>query len=249
MADVKRARFLPTAFGQSRTYSIPQQRVPKGNRKPIEVCCYCCGDERQNRKSLKPEDMIACAECGLCAHGSCLQMSTSLFDTVKRLRWQCLNCKRCAFCYKKDRGGQSDNDLLLCDGCDRGFHTSCLDPPLTQLPDPDAQWRCEVCDPPSDRSPRPLAVDDTSTPSFVIHRATPPKEPSPPAAVTVSSELLMEKALLGFCKGIAWLTCFPVCLFVFFTSFVLFFSMVASSLCLWFFLCLIVSDLLTKRDQ
>ncbi len=176
-------------FEQQRLANFPhlpllQQLVPKGPRKPIEVCCYCYGDERQNRKSLKPEDMIACAECGLCAHGSCLQMSSVLFETVKRLRWQCLNCKRCAFCYKKERGAQSDNDLLLCDGCDRGFHTTCLDPPLSVLPDPDTTWRCELCDPPADRSPRQLAVDDTTHPSFVIHRAPSPDEP--PVAVSVS---------------------------------------------------------------
>lgn len=34
-------------------------------------------------------------------------------------------------------------DMLLCDGCDRGFHMHCLDPPLTAAPL--AAWYCPTC--------------------------------------------------------------------------------------------------------
>ncbi len=34
-------------------------------------------------------------------------------------------------------------DMLLCDGCDRGFHMHCLDPPLTVAPL--AAWYCPAC--------------------------------------------------------------------------------------------------------
>ena len=33
--------------------------------------------------------------------------------------------------------------MLLCDGCDAGYHTRCLDPPLAAVPD-DA-WHCPNC--------------------------------------------------------------------------------------------------------
>lgn len=33
--------------------------------------------------------------------------------------------------------------MLLCDGCDCGFHIFCLDPPLTSIPK--GQWFCHVC--------------------------------------------------------------------------------------------------------
>jgi hypothetical protein len=33
--------------------------------------------------------------------------------------------------------------MLLCDGCDRGFHMFCLDPPLDQPPA--AFWYCPAC--------------------------------------------------------------------------------------------------------
>ncbi|KAJ2950846.1 hypothetical protein O0L34_g5202 [Tuta absoluta] len=42
--------------------------------------------------------------------------------------------------------GSTDNEetMLLCDGCDLGFHMQCLNPPLTEVP-PD-QWLCPNCD-------------------------------------------------------------------------------------------------------
>ncbi|KAI5637677.1 PHD-finger domain-containing protein [Phthorimaea operculella] len=42
--------------------------------------------------------------------------------------------------------GSTDNEetMLLCDGCDLGFHMQCLTPPLTEVP-PD-QWLCPNCD-------------------------------------------------------------------------------------------------------
>ena len=35
--------------------------------------------------------------------------------------------------------------MLLCDGCDRGFHMSCLKPPLKKVPTGD--WFCHDCRP------------------------------------------------------------------------------------------------------
>ncbi|KAL0830248.1 hypothetical protein ABMA28_002459 [Loxostege sticticalis] len=42
--------------------------------------------------------------------------------------------------------GSSDNEdsMLLCDGCDLGFHMQCLTPPLTEIPAD--QWLCPNCD-------------------------------------------------------------------------------------------------------
>ncbi|CAH1131039.1 unnamed protein product [Ceutorhynchus assimilis] len=39
--------------------------------------------------------------------------------------------------------GQNEDRLLLCDGCDLGYHLYCLTPPLSEVPnDP---WFCEIC--------------------------------------------------------------------------------------------------------
>lgn len=45
----------------------------------------------------------------------------------------------CKICGKGDR----DEELLLCDGCDAGYHTFCMNPPLSNIPSGD--WFCETC--------------------------------------------------------------------------------------------------------
>ncbi|KAH9482356.1 Lysine-specific demethylase lid [Psilocybe cubensis] len=47
--------------------------------------------------------------------------------------------QNCEICHKKNRG----EEMLLCDGCDCGFHMFCLDPPLDSIPKD--QWFCYTC--------------------------------------------------------------------------------------------------------
>ena len=42
----------------------------------------------------------------------------------------------CGRCDREDR-------LLLCDGCDAGYHCECLDPPLEHIPI--EEWYCPEC--------------------------------------------------------------------------------------------------------
>jgi hypothetical protein len=37
--------------------------------------------------------------------------------------------------------------MLLYDGCDRGYHISCLSPPLPKVPVPKGSWSCDKCRP------------------------------------------------------------------------------------------------------
>ena len=53
-------------------------------------------------------------------------------------------CEAC----KKESG---DDSMLLCDGCDRGYHLHCLRPKLRGIPD--GEWHCPVC--------LPMAEEDT----------------------------------------------------------------------------------------
>lgn len=50
---------------------------------------------------------------------------------------------RCRIC----RRNKDDDSLLLCDGCNSGFHLYCLRPPLHSIPSGD--WFCVSCKPPS----------------------------------------------------------------------------------------------------
>ena len=45
-------------------------------------------------------------------------------------------CEVCA-------GGENDELMLLCDGCDDAYHTYCLTPPMASIPPGD--WRCPRC--------------------------------------------------------------------------------------------------------
>jgi len=39
--------------------------------------------------------------------------------------------------------GEAEDRMILCDSCDRGFHTFCLDPPLDAVPS--GEWFCASC--------------------------------------------------------------------------------------------------------
>ncbi|KAJ2212498.1 hypothetical protein IW140_005506 [Coemansia sp. RSA 1813] len=41
------------------------------------------------------------------------------------------------------KSGEDDESMLICDGCDRGFHMYCLNPPLSSIPRND--WYCDAC--------------------------------------------------------------------------------------------------------
>ncbi|TYJ51548.1 hypothetical protein B9479_007876 [Cryptococcus floricola] len=46
--------------------------------------------------------------------------------------------------YQKGESGHAAEKILLCDGCDRGFHIYCLDPPLADVPT-NEEWFCNAC--------------------------------------------------------------------------------------------------------
>ncbi len=48
------------------------------------------------------------------------------------------NLDNCAAC---SGGGK----LLCCDGCERAFHFSCLEPPLDSEIEPEGEWFCTKC--------------------------------------------------------------------------------------------------------
>lgn len=113
--------------------------VERGKAVPSPYCDFCLGDSRENRKTSIPEDLVSCSDCGRSGHPTCLQFTPNMIISVRRYRWQCIECKYCSIC------GTSDNDdqLLFCDDCDRGYHMYCLSPPLI-LP-PEGSWSCNIC--------------------------------------------------------------------------------------------------------
>ncbi|XP_031626416.1 PHD and RING finger domain-containing protein 1 isoform X2 [Contarinia nasturtii] len=50
-----------------------------------------------------------------------------------------MDVTHCEICNQSDR----EDIMLLCDGCDAGYHMDCLIPPLTEIPD--GSWYCDNC--------------------------------------------------------------------------------------------------------
>ncbi len=53
--------------------------------------------------------------------------------------YACLCLQYCQMCRK----GDNEDLLLLCDGCDKGCHTYCHKPKITNIPEGD--WYCPAC--------------------------------------------------------------------------------------------------------
>ncbi|XP_037946812.1 zinc finger protein DPF3-like [Teleopsis dalmanni] len=114
-------------------------RADREIAQPSPYCDFCLGDQRENKKTNLPEELVSCSDCGRSGHPTCLQFTPNMIISVKRYRWQCIECKYCSIC------GTSDNDdqLLFCDDCDRGYHMYCLSPPL--ITPPEGSWSCKLC--------------------------------------------------------------------------------------------------------
>ncbi|KFM80655.1 Zinc finger protein DPF3, partial [Stegodyphus mimosarum] len=117
----------------------PRPTSEKSGTLPSTYCDFCLGDSIENKKTRMPEELVSCSDCGRSAHPTCLQFTPNMTASVKKYRWQCIECKSCGIC------GTSDNDdqLLFCDDCDRGYHMYCLTPPLSEPPE--GSWSCHLC--------------------------------------------------------------------------------------------------------
>ncbi|XP_061518779.1 uncharacterized protein LOC1277930 isoform X8 [Anopheles gambiae] len=68
------------------------------------------------------------------------QLSMALYVLESCVAWDKSIMKaNCQFC----QSGESEDKLLLCDGCDRGYHTYCFKPRMDKIPDGD--WYCFEC--------------------------------------------------------------------------------------------------------
>ncbi|XP_075213329.1 zinc finger protein ubi-d4-like isoform X3 [Lycorma delicatula] len=118
---------------------LAMEQNEKERAAPSPYCDFCLGDAVVNKKSGQPEELVSCSDCGRSGHPTCLQFTANMIISVRKYRWQCIECKCCSIC------GNSDNDdqLLFCDDCDRGYHMYCLAPPLSSPPE--GSWSCRLC--------------------------------------------------------------------------------------------------------
>lgn len=88
-----------------RFFIILDQKSKDGRATPNKYCDFCLGDSEENRKTKSAERMVSCSDCGRSAHPTCLQFTPRMVMSIKKYRWQCIECKSCALC------GTSDNDV------------------------------------------------------------------------------------------------------------------------------------------
>ena len=100
------------------------------------LCSFCVKPEKQS-PSGKNERFIWCCDCGNSAHPYCIKYKPELIEEIRKLKWQCIECKKCSVCLN------TCEDLLLCDSCDRCYHLECCKPILQKKPKGD--YICHVC--------------------------------------------------------------------------------------------------------
>ncbi|CAH1990110.1 unnamed protein product [Acanthoscelides obtectus] len=132
-------RKAKTKFG-SKTKRRRKPKSGKNEEEPYEHQDYC-------EVCQQGGEIILCDTCPRAYHLVCLEPE---LEETPEGKWSCPHCENegaqdqdddehqefCRVC--KDGG-----ELLCCDSCTSAYHTHCLNPPLTDIPDGD--WKCPRC--------------------------------------------------------------------------------------------------------
>ncbi|XP_065200189.1 chromodomain-helicase-DNA-binding protein Mi-2 homolog isoform X2 [Planococcus citri] len=93
-------------------------------------------------------EIILCDTCPRAYHLVCLEPE---LEEAPEGKWSCPHCEEGGVPEKEDddehqefcRVCKDGGELLCCDSCPSAYHTFCLNPPLTTIPDGD--WKCPRC--------------------------------------------------------------------------------------------------------
>ncbi|KAI8992425.1 chromatin remodelling complex Rsc7/Swp82 subunit-domain-containing protein [Pilobolus umbonatus] len=102
----------------------------------VDDSLFAAGDKRV----IDDYALVKCSKCGKKYHPICANLTTSQQVTVvESYPWSCPDCKTCCKCNTVG----DESTLMICDGCDRGWHTTCCTPKVDKVPD--GSWLCPVC--------------------------------------------------------------------------------------------------------
>jgi hypothetical protein len=90
--------------------------------------------------------LLTILDCAETFHWFCMDPAVPV-PAKFRGHWRCAHCKVCETCNDTGNEGQ----LLVCESCDRGFHTYCLQPALETVPE--GAWLCTDCNIPPSGTP------------------------------------------------------------------------------------------------
>lgn len=122
-----------------------------------KTTCHLCFETVDTKPKKGPraarDRLVVCGGCERAYHVVCLNprpVSTTepWFCSDECVNMSMLQCQLCG-------NAENDEKMLLCDGCDRGYHMFCLNPPLNEIPE--GEWNCPQCE--GAPAPPPLKVD------------------------------------------------------------------------------------------
>ncbi|KAL1923377.1 uncharacterized protein VTP21DRAFT_8357 [Calcarisporiella thermophila] len=143
-------RSIPPAATSTPTSEVKKTSAPVGPVNPAyasNVCASCHYLTAPSTVVAENETpacsmlyMVKCAKCQQSYHPLCLGLTTPrVVSAIESFAWICTDCKICVVC--KSSGDESK--LMICDDCDRGWHTDCCDPVVTEVPQ--GRWLCRLC--------------------------------------------------------------------------------------------------------
>ena len=126
------------------------------NSKEIDEIDLCANCGSRGDASL----LLTCIDCGESYHWFCLDPPLARLNAEHKSAWRCAKCKRCEskltflpplchiiehdfFSLSVCTKDTDEDQILVCDICDSGYHTFCLRPPLASIPM--GEWICTSC--------------------------------------------------------------------------------------------------------
>ncbi|MQM03926.1 hypothetical protein Taro_036717 [Colocasia esculenta] len=120
---------------ESSVSSMDSEEPPQPSTALAPLCKICGTCEDEERK------FIECAH-GFCLykyyHIQCLRTSQVASQRQRHGCWYCPSCLCIVCLINKD-----DGMIVMCDGCDEAYHTYCMKPPRTSVPE--GKWYCVPC--------------------------------------------------------------------------------------------------------
>jgi chromodomain-helicase-DNA-binding protein 4 len=118
--------------------STQKSKFPDDNKEHQDYCEVC----------QQGGEIILCDTCPKAYHLVCLDPE---LEETPEGKWSCPTCEADGGIVEEDddehneycRTCKDGGELLCCDMCPSAYHTFCLDPPLSEVPD--GVWRCPRC--------------------------------------------------------------------------------------------------------
>ncbi|CAL4060724.1 unnamed protein product, partial [Meganyctiphanes norvegica] len=138
--DENDKRLNPVEYGRKRLLHLEEGIERRYLKPPLGITPNLKGEATfvDNGKD-HPKGLLTWREAVASASTAAqLAMCTYMLETA--VAWDKSIMKAyCQFCHS----GDHEEKLLLCDGCDKGYHTHCFKPPMVNIPEGD--WYCYEC--------------------------------------------------------------------------------------------------------